>query len=97
MMAAAALDAATRDLIFVQVAGDAVIGAHDDATKLRRHYKVPPAEYRALLIGKDGNVALQAPGPIERARLIGAIDAMPMRREEMRRARAGRGSSKLEP
>ena len=94
IMAGAALDAAARDLIFVQVAGDAVIGARDDATRLRRHYKVSRPDYRTLLIGKDGNVALSAPGPIERAQLIGAIDAMPMRREEMRRARAAKGAGK---
>ena len=87
IMAGAALDAAARDLIFVQVAGGAVIGAHDDAGRLRRHYRVSASDYRTLLIGKDGNVALSMAGPIERARLIGAIDAMPMRQEELRRAR----------
>ena len=90
-MARAALEASTRDLVFVQVADETVIGARDSAHGLRRRFHVPPAAYRTLLIGKDGNVALTAAAPLDAGRLIGAIDAMPMRQQEVRRARAGRG------
>jgi hypothetical protein len=90
IMAKAVLDAAARDLILVQVAGPAVIGAHDEADRLRRRFHVSADLYRTLLIGKDGNVARTADGPIAAAPLMQAIDAMPMRQEEIRRARAGR-------
>jgi hypothetical protein len=89
MMARAALDAGTRDLIFVQVADGQVIGAHDTAEVLRRHFHAAPAAYRALLIGKDGKIAWQATAPIDAATIMRAIDAMPMRQREIRRAHDG--------
>lgn len=88
MIARLALQAAERDLILVQVGPRAVIGAHDDAAKLRRRFKVPEGEYRTLLIGKDGHVVSSAPGPVSAAAVMRRIDAMPMRREELRRAHA---------
>jgi hypothetical protein len=90
-MAKAVLESATRDLIMVQVADDQVIGAHDQADRLRRRFHVPPATYRTLLIGKDGKIAREAAGPINAASIMRAIDTMPMRREEVRRAHAGEG------
>ncbi|NIJ07015.1 hypothetical protein FHS31_000597 [Sphingomonas vulcanisoli] len=86
--------AAERDLLFVQVADDKVLGAHDKAAKLRAKYHVGPNDYRAFLIGKDGNAAMEANGPIPAARLQAAIDAMPMRKAEMARAHAGLGKPK---
>ncbi|UAK25371.1 DUF4174 domain-containing protein [Sphingomonas nostoxanthinifaciens] len=88
-MAAIALDAASRDLAFVQVADQAVIGAHDKAEHLRHAFKVPQPVFKALLIGKDGHVAVASDRPIDGRTLIGAIDAMPMRQEEVRRAKQG--------
>ena len=93
VMAKAALDAATRDLLLVQVADEQVIGAHDTAEGLRRRFHAPVPAYRAMLIGKDGNVALTTEDVLPAARIVSLIDAMPMRREEMRRARAGEGKS----
>ncbi len=80
--AAGALD---RDLRLVQVAGNAVVGSHDDAARLRRRYNVAPDHFRVLLIGKDGNVALRQDAPLTAASLEAAIDAMPMRRAETAR------------
>jgi hypothetical protein len=90
-MAKAALESSTRDLVVVEVADDQVIGAHDRADHLRRRFHVPEDTYRTLLIGKDGRVAQQAPGPINAGSVMRAIDAMPMRQQEVRRARAGQG------
>ena len=90
----AALQASERDLVLVQVGGEAVIGAHDQADALRAKFKVPAGAYRTLLIGKDGAVAMTADGPVPAARIMGAIDAMPMRQEELRRAREGRADPK---
>ena len=86
----AALAMSERDLALVQVAGEAVIGAHDKADALRRKFKVAADAYRTLLIGKDGQVALSIDGPIPAAKVEQAIDAMPMRQEEVRRAKEGK-------
>jgi hypothetical protein len=88
-----ALAMSDRDLALVQVAGDQVIGAHDEADRLRKRYRVAASEYRTLLLGKDGNVAANIVGPISAQHLSERIDAMPMRQEEVRRARAGQGRS----
>ena len=93
IMAKAALDAATRDLLLVQVADEQVIGAHDTADALRRRFKAPVPAYRAMLIGKDGTVALTTEDVLPAAKLVSLIDAMPMRQEEVRRAKAGEGKS----
>lgn len=77
--------AAARDLVLVQVADGKVIGAHNREERLRRTYDTPTGRYRTLLIGKDGNVALDEPGPISERRLQQVIDAMPMRQKEMRK------------
>jgi hypothetical protein len=87
IFAKAALDAAERDLLLVQVDSAHVLGAHDDARKLRQRFRIKAGDYRTLLIGKDGNVALTSVGPIDAPRLKAAIDAMPMRQDEIRRAR----------
>jgi hypothetical protein len=86
-----ALAMSERDLALVQVAGDEVIGARDKAERLRARHHVAPDDYRTLLIGKDGNVAMTIVGPISAQHLSERIDAMPMRQDEMRRAREGKG------
>ena len=55
-----------------------------DAASLRERFEVPPAAFRALLVGKDGTVKLRAERPISAERLFERIDAMPMRQREMR-------------
>ena len=90
-MARAGLEASERDLVLVEVGGDTVLGAHDGADKLRVRFKVPADAYRTLLIGKDGNAAMTVVGPISAAHIMAAIDAMPMRQDELRRAREGKG------
>ncbi len=47
--------------------------------------RLAPAAFRVILLGKDGHVALQSIAPVPAARIEAAIDAMPMRRDEMRR------------
>ncbi len=92
-MAKFAVGAAERDLLLVQVADHHVLGAHDKSATLRRRFKVNARDYRAFLIGKDGNVALSQAGPIPADTLRTAIDAMPMRQAEVERARKGLGKS----
>ncbi|MDO6413460.1 DUF4174 domain-containing protein [Sphingomonas sp. BIUV-7] len=86
-----AAGALARDLVIVQVAEGKVIGAHDVDRKLRRRFTTPAPRFRALLIGKDGRVAIDSATPLDEHRLQAAIDAMPMRQEEVRRAKAGEG------
>jgi len=85
-----AIGAAQSDLMFVQVDRTHVIGAKDKAAQLRAHYGVPDNAYRTLLIDKDGKLALTARRPLAADNIAHAIDALPSRQEEVRRARAGR-------
>ena len=75
IMAQLAVQAAGRDLLFVQVDGTRVIGAHDTAVSLRRRFRIPAGTFRAMLIDKDGKVVLAAPAPLAGRAIIGAIDA----------------------
>jgi hypothetical protein len=90
IMARLALDAAKRDLLFVQVDPTTVIGAHDKGDKLRRRFRVPVLAYHAILLGKDGRVLREAAGLMEGAAILHAIDGSPLRRAEVRRAHAGK-------
>lgn len=84
-----------RDLVLVSVleagasaAGDRPLSAAD-AAALRRRYRAPAGRFTAVLVGKDGHAALRSGAPIVADRLFPTIDAMPMRRAEMRRRGAG--------
>jgi hypothetical protein len=74
IMAQIALEAARRDLLFVQVDPVTVVGAHDKSDKLRRRFHVPVLKYHAILIDKDGRVLREASGPMEGADILRAID-----------------------
>jgi len=81
----AAADFAERDLDVIEVVGNRVSGATEGAMVLRRRYRVAANDFRVLLVGKDGGVKLDEARPIAADRLGATIDAMPMRRDEMRR------------
>lgn len=61
-----------------------VLTEPDGDGPLHRRFHVPAGEFRVLLIGKDGHTALERPRPVGNQDLFGLIDAMPMRRQEMR-------------
>ena len=90
IMAKMALEAAKRDLLFVQVDPMTVIGASDKADKLRRKFVVPVLNYHAILIDKDGRTLQEAPGPMEAGAILHAIDTAPQRQYELRRAHMGK-------
>ena len=50
-----------------------------------KKYSIKPVPFTFLLIGKDGHVALRTFKTVQNTQLFGQIDAMPMRRDEMRR------------
>ena len=90
IMAQLALEAAKRDLLFVQVDPMTVIGASDKADKLRRKFVVPLLNYHAILIDKDGRTLREAAGPMDGAAILHAIDIRPLRKTEVIRAHQGK-------
>ncbi len=84
-----AREAADRNLVTVAVVdhGDLLAGhrlAEGDVAEARRKFHVGSGEFAVVLVGKDGGEKLRAGEPIPFARLRETIDAMPMRREEMK-------------
>ncbi|GJE62483.1 DUF4174 domain-containing protein [Methylobacterium trifolii] len=71
-----------RDLLVVEA-----IGPGSQASSLRRALDLPAGAFRAVLVGKDGGAKLTSPEPIPPQALFSTIDAMPMRRDEMRSQR----------
>ena len=88
-----AIGGALRDLMFVQVDLQHVIGATDHADQLRANYGVPANSFRNLLIDKNGKLVFQTDRPLIADRMAQVIDALPSRQEEVRRARAGRSTT----
>ena len=70
---------AERDLVVLEA-----IGSGAEAQALRAALGLPADSFRAVLVGKDGGAKLTAAAPIPPQRLFATIDAMPMRRSEMR-------------
>ena len=60
-----------------------------EAEAVRQRFRVKPEEFRVVLIGKDGDAKWRSGNPVSMEALNGKIDAMPMRKEEMR-AKEGR-------
>jgi hypothetical protein len=58
---------------------------HETADKLRREFKVSPGHLTVILVGKDGGVKLRQNEQLNLEQIFLLIDAMPMRRQEMRR------------
>lgn len=79
-----------RDMVVIWVIGETVtaeLGAAPGsrAGALRRRFGVEPGVFRVILVGKDGGEKLTQAMPIAASRLFATIDAMPMRRDEVRR------------
>lgn len=70
---------AERDFVLVEAIGGAA-----GSSLLRRRFGVADGTFRAILIGKDGGGKLSSRQPLSLERLYREIDAMPMRRQEMR-------------
>lgn len=90
-IAAHAAGMADRDLIVVRAleSGASTADGHPlgtaDAAALRTRLKADAGRFTAVLVGKDGHVALRSHAPVVAGRLFPTIDAMPMRRDEVRR------------
>jgi len=59
----------------------------DPSTLSALRKKLRPRGFMLVLIGKDGNVALRKPAPLTAREIIRTIDKMPLRLEELGRAK----------
>lgn len=73
-----------RQVAVIYVTGDRSTSS-ETASDLRAKYGVEPQDFRVVLIGKDGGVKRNSRRPITVSQLSSTIDAMPMRKQEMRR------------
>ena len=79
-----------RDVVVFEVVGEGVTRGEEAwgrgvAQRLRERLGVEAGGFRFVLIGKDTGVKLRSDEPVTMERLFATIDAMPMRRREMRR------------
>jgi hypothetical protein len=57
----------------------------DDATNaLRNTFDIPSSDFTTILVGKDGTEKLRTDGSLSSSKLFDTIDAMPMRKLEMK-------------
>lgn len=90
MLAANRAGFADRDMAVIVVTGNSVsvaLGANAKASAgvLRQRFGVDETAFKAVLVGKDGGVKLSSAQPFDAETLFSTIDAMPMRKREMRR------------
>ncbi len=79
-----------RDLVVFYI-GDKEVKAPDNKTyaakevqQLRKQYQVADDAFSVILIGKDGTQKIMQGEVLDAGKLFAVIDAMPMRRREMR-------------
>lgn len=66
-----------------------LVGTPADAAELRARFGVDDPAFRVVLLGKDGGAKREWAEPVEPAEVFAEIDAMPMRRREMRERSGG--------
>jgi len=54
------------------------------AAAIRAKFAAPPGQFTCILVGKDGGIKLRQDSQVKLGEVFDRIDAMPMRREEMR-------------
>ena len=76
-----------RDIALLIVDGDSVRRDAEvlgGAAALRRRFGIGPQGFALVLVGKDGGEKRRETAPVRPESLFATIDAMPMRRREMR-------------
>jgi hypothetical protein len=63
--------------------------SEDELAAMRHRFKVEPADFLVILIGKDGEEKLHSQTPVAVEQIERLIDSMPMRKSEMRREPQG--------
>jgi len=88
-------DMKTRALLYVPIVPEGhnqpIVGtkvptarlSEDELAAMRQRFKVEPADFLVILIGKDGGEKLNSAAPVPMYRLKRLIDSMPMRKSEM--------------
>lgn len=71
-----------RQILLVEALGDS-----ERSRQLRTRISADGSRFRVFLIGKDGHTAFSSDKPFSAEYLFGKVDAMPIRRDEMRRER----------
>ena len=82
-----------RQLVTLPVFADAKKPAGDPPGALARKFSVDPKMFVVILVGKDGRDAYRSVKPVPASALYATIDAMPMRRAEMKRPTPGTSPS----
>ena len=91
-------DFTSRDLVLIPIVPDSGLPnaspilrelrpplVHDDEKiTIRKRFHIQPTAFTVILLGKDGGEKLRSAAPITIERLKRTIDAMPMRKQEMR-------------
>ncbi len=73
---------AERDIVFAEEEDDS-----ERSRQFRSRVSADGKHFQVFLVGKDGHTALSSEKPLTANYLFGKVDAMPMRRDEMRRSR----------
>lgn len=60
-----------------------------EASAVRERFGVEPGAFAALLVGKDGTIKHSSARPVGPGEIFALVDAMPMRRREMRERGGG--------
>lgn len=71
---------AERQIVLIEAAGD-----DERSRAIRSQLSAGDRTFRVLLVGKDGNTAASSARPFTADELFGKVDAMPMRRDEIRK------------
>ena len=74
-----------RQLVMVPVLADAKKSAGDPPGTLAKRFGIDAKTFTVVLVGKDGRDAYRSTKPVPASTVYATIDAMPMRRAEMRR------------
>jgi hypothetical protein len=88
-LASRAQEVIERDLMVLEILEHGESRALDrilsekTAEGIRSGFGVRPGRFQVLLIGKDGGVKLRSERPVTVQDILGLIDSMPMRRQEM--------------
>jgi len=78
----AAAGMAERQIVLVEALDEG-----EPSRQVRTAVSADGKRFQVFLVGKDGHTALSSDKPLSADFLFGKVDAMPMRRDEMRRAR----------
>ncbi|MCI0572250.1 MAG: DUF4174 domain-containing protein [Myxococcaceae bacterium] len=87
-LAEAGAELAERDVVLLEVrgAGEGTLDGDpltpEEVRQLRAEHRAGAADFLVVLVGKDGKERFRSNAPVPAARLLGLIDAVPLRPRE---------------